>query len=106
MVGSRCGLTPDQVLDMNMDTLQAVIEGYQDRLFDQRCMTVHQGYWAGYYMGTRHAKPVSHIIETMIRANVKAKRSKHGSISKPSVDMDVEVEAFLEMERRRLSTQT
>lgn len=100
MVGSRCGLTPDQVLDMNMDTLQAVIEGYQDRLFDQRCMAVHQGYWAGYYIGSKHSKPVSYIIETMIRESVKAKRAKRGHISKPTVDMNVDVEAFLEKERR------
>lgn len=99
-MGSRCGLTPDQVLDLNLDTLKAVIEGYQERLFDQRCIAVHQGYWAGYYMGSKHAKPLSTIIETMIRENnkAKAKRDNKNKVYKPIVEVDVE--AFLEKERK------
>lgn len=98
MVGSQCGLTPDQVLDMNLDTLKAVIEGYQERLFDQRCMAVHQGYWAGYYMGAKRAKPLQSILEMLIREKAKAKHAKGSTVSKPNIDVDVE--AFLEKERR------
>lgn len=87
---------------MNIDTLNAVIQGYQDRLFDQQCIAVHQGFWAGYYsIRTKRPKPVATILNTMFRNRMKAQNKQ------PHAD-EVDVDAFLAMEaefKRRLEEQ-
>lgn len=99
MLGAQCGLTPDQVLDMNITMLEACIAGYQERLFDQQCIAVQQGYWAGYYQ-SKKPKPVNSILDRMIREHekdIKKKHSENKNIPKPQVD----VETFLRREERR-----
>lgn len=87
---------------MNIDTLNAVILGYQDRLFDQQCIAVHQGFWAGYYsIRTKRPKPVSAILNIMFKNRMKA---QHKQVHADEVDVD----AFLAMEaefKRRLEAQ-
>lgn len=91
----QCGLLPDQVLNMDLVTLNACIEGYQDHMFDLKCIAVVQGFWAGYYSNTKKPKPVSKILDSMVEAHTKSKSariaSKHAS--------DVDVEAFLRQEQ-------
>lgn len=87
---------------MNIDTLNAVIQGYQDRLFDQQCLAVHQGFWAGYYsIRTKRPKPVATILNTLFRNKMKTQnKSTHAD--------EVDVDAFLAMEadfKRRLEAQ-
>ena len=91
-------MTPDQVLDMNLDTLKAVIEGYQEHLFDERCLCVYQGYWTGYYSNAKHPKPLSSMLSALMREHAASKRRKKGKLSKPS--MEVDVETFLAREQR------
>lgn len=77
---------------MNIDTLNAVILGYQDRLFDQKCLAVHQGFWSGYYsIRTKRPKPVSVILDTLFRNKMRQQnKGKHAD--------EVDVDAFLAME--------
>lgn len=87
---------------MNIDTLNAVILGYQDRLFDQQCLAVHQGFWAGYYsIRTKRPKPVTTILNTMFKSKMKSQNKRvHAD--------EVDVDAFLAMEaefKRRLEAQ-
>lgn len=82
---------------MNIPMLQAYIEGYQEYLFDQQCLAVHNGYWAGYFQSKR-PKPANAILESMERDHKKAKKKKHSKLIKPEVD----VETFLKREERRL----
>lgn len=84
---------------MNIPMVQAFIEGYQEHLFDNQCLAVQQGYWAGYYQ-SKKPKSANSIIEKMIRDHDKAKKAKHNAgknIPKPEVDM----ERFLRLEQKR-----
>lgn len=81
---------------MNMPMLQAYIEGYQERLFDRQCLAVHQGFWAGYYQ-SKKPKSIKTVLTQLIRDHEKQKlKEKNIEVKKPEVD----VEAFLEQERR------
>lgn len=89
------------VLDMNLDTFRACAEGYQDHLFDLKCVAVFQGFWAGYYGNAKKPKSLSTVLSTLNREHLNAKKKQGGSaITKPS--MEVDVDAFLELERKRL----
>lgn len=90
-VGSQCGLLPDQVLDLNLPQMRAVIQGYQDHLFDLKCLTVYAGYWAGYYSSAKRPKPVGTILQELLNSH---KRAEGHSLQKPEVD----VEEFLRRE--------
>lgn len=85
-----------------MDTFQAVIQGYEDRLFDYQCLAVHQGFWAGYYsIRTKRPKSIDAILKLLVRKKLKASgRQPHAE--------DVDVEAYLQLEEqfnRRLEEQ-
>lgn len=77
--------------------VQAYIEGYQERLFDQQCLAVQQGYWAGYFQ-SKKPKSANSIIEKMVRDHKKAihQKSKQ-SVAKPEVD----IERFMRLEAKR-----
>lgn len=91
-VAAQCGLKPDELLDMSLDTFNAVREGYADRLFDLQLLSIQSGFWSGYYGNSKHPKPLNNIMNTMIRNKVN-KKSSHVE--------DIDVESFLEKERRR-----
>lgn len=82
---------------MNIPMLNALVEGYQDRLFDQECLAVHQGYWAAYYQSKR-PKPVKTILTKMVtdHERVRKKRQSNTEVVKPEVN----VNQFLEREAR------
>lgn len=88
---------------MNLDTLQAYIEGYQDHLFDLKCIAVFQGFWSGYYSNSKKPKSLTSILNTLNKEHLNAKKKQQGAstISKPSVEVDVD--AFLARERKRLA---
>lgn len=90
---------PEQVLDLNIPMLQAFVEGYQERLFDEQCLAVHQGYWAGYYQ-SKKPKAAETVISRMVTNHEKAKKNKKNTdlnVPKPEVDM----ERFLQLEQKR-----
>lgn len=90
---------PEQVLNLNLPSLQAVIEGYQEHLFDLKCISVYQGFWAGYYSNSKHPKPLGTVLNQLLREHKKAKKqNSRNQMQKPKPDVDVA--AFLEREKR------
>lgn len=84
---------------MDLPTFCAVIEGYQEHLFDLKCLSVYQGYWAGYYSNSRHPKPLSSVLSSLAREHKKAKKQNTNSkAKKPRPDVDVA--KFLEREQK------
>lgn len=75
---------------MNLDTFQAIKEGYEDRMFDQQLIAVQSGYWSGYYM-SKKPKPLGRILDILTRNRLKA-NTKSGHVD------FVDVEAFLATE--------
>lgn len=84
---------------MSLDMFRAVVQGYSDHIFDLQLVSVHQGYWAGYY--NRAKKPKS--LETILKKLFKAKEKSEDNPYKQQKIEDVDVEGFLAMERLRLS---
>ena len=76
---------------MSLDTFNACVEGYTDRLFDNQIVAVQSGFWSGYYGNSRKPKPLKSIIKSMFKNRFKDdKKQKH-------VDT-VDVEEFLRRE--------
>ena len=84
---------PNDVLDISLDMLQAVIQGYSDRMLDSQILALQTGYWSAYYSGARHPKPAHKIAEGMAQRHQKQNTKKLSPV-KPDVDVD----AYLEME--------
>ena len=84
---------------MSLDVFKAVIKGYSDHIFDLQLLSVHQGYWSGYY--NRAKKPKS--LESILKKMFKAREKNTGGPSAQKKVEDVDVESFLAMERLRLS---
>ena len=74
---------------MSLDTLNACIEGYQDRLFDNQLLAVHNGFWSGYYTNSKRPKQLSTILDSLLKAKNK-KFKKHSD--------EVDVDEFLRRE--------
>lgn len=84
---------------MSLDTLNACIEGYQDKLFDNQLLAVHSGFWSGYYTNSKRPKQLSTILDSLLRAKNK-KFKKHSD--------EVDVDEFLRREaefQRKLAAQ-
>ena len=86
-------MKPDEILDMSLPVFRACVAGYEDHLFDLQLLAVHGGFWSGYYSNSKKPKPLGTILKKLIREKDPA---KHKS---PHADT-VDVEAFLERERR------
>lgn len=84
---------PNDVLDMSLDMVQAVVNGYGDRMIDNQIIALQSGYWSAYYSGAKHPKPVHKVAETMVTRH-KQQDARRMSAPKPDVDVD----AYLEME--------
>lgn len=83
---------------MTLDMLKAMIQGYSDHIFDLQLVCTQAGYWAGYYSRTKKPKSIKQVISTMLHGKA-AEERKH-SKSKNAVKPEVDVGAFLEMERQ------
>lgn len=83
---------PDDLLNLNLGQVQAVIDGYSERILDDTIQSVWTGYYASYFFG-KHPKKPTEIIEKLLQ-----EKSKHPYSSKivtnQSVDMDTEIELF------------
>lgn len=86
-------MKPQEILDMSLDMVQAVIKGYGDAVLDQQILALQSGYWSAYYSGAKHPKPVRKIAEDMVSRHTQ-QDAKKLSAPKPDVDVD----AYLEME--------
>lgn len=91
---------PDELLNLNFGQVQAVIDGYSDRMLDENIQAIWTGYYAAYFF-SKHPKKPADIIQKLLAEQSKNRSSKH-SIKAP-VDMDAELDliakrdlAFLE----------
>lgn len=82
---------------MNISMFQAYIDGYGDYLFDMKCLSVYQGYWAGYFQ-SKKPKPVTYILNKLEQEHIQSKKPKGFKMPKPEVNVD----HFLELEEKRM----
>ena len=82
---------PDDLLNLNLGQVQAVIDGYSERILDETIQSVWTGYYASYFFG-KHPKKPTEIIEKLMQEFHK-KRYSQASL-KQDVDMDAEIELF------------
>lgn len=82
---------PDDLLNLNLGQVQAVIDGYSERILDDTIQSVWTGYYASYFFSKRPKKPTE-IIERLIQERNKQRSGK--PVTKNSVDMDAEIELF------------
>lgn len=92
-IGFQIGLKPDDVLDMNYDSFQACLQGYQERMYDQQCISLMQAYYTGYYTRAKKPKSISSLIQKLDFERLKSSKTK-------GTAEEVDVEGFLERERR------
>lgn len=78
---------------MSLDMYQAYVDGYTDHMFDEQLMTVHTGFWAGYYSNSKHPRSVKEIMTSLQRKRDRARKTGQ------HVDT-VDVDAFLAMEEK------
>lgn len=82
---------------MSLDMFQAVVQGYSDSLLDQQIIALQTGYWAAYYVGVKHPKPVDKLAEDMV---AKHNQKQQGALKASTPRPEVDVESFLAREER------
>lgn len=85
-MGYQIGLTPDQVLDMSLSMFNACVEGYTNRLLDQRILGVYQGFWAGYYNRVKRPTPPATVAQRITK-QAASKKSSQSTKARPDVDV-------------------
>ena len=82
---------------MPLDMFIACTKGYSDRLLDQQILAMQTGYWAAYFVGSKHPKSPKELSERMCNEHMKLDaKLKNPTSPRPEVD----VEGFLEMEAK------
>lgn len=79
--------------------LQAVAKGYSDRLLDMQILGVQSGYWAAYYVMSKHPKMPKDVAASMLRAHKKSE-SKQQNVAVSTPAPAVDVDTFLAREAR------
>lgn len=88
---------PNELLDLNLGQVQAVIRGYDDRIVDATCQSVWAGYYAAYFFSKNPKKPTD-IIKRILEENSKGDSIRGNS--KTDVNMDAELELFAQRDLR------
>lgn len=84
---------------MSLDVFRAVVKGYSDRLLDMQILSVQTGYWAAYYVGSKHTKKPKDVAASMLQAHMKSEdRQQKVAVSAPAPAADVDT--FLAREAR------
>ena len=91
---------PDDLLNLNLGQVQAVIHGYSDRLIDWQSMAVWSGYYSAYFANVKHPKKPTDIIKRMLNEYSKGDSSRGNTTQ--DVDMDAELELFAQRDLRFL----
>lgn len=91
-LGGNCGLKPQEVLDLDLEQFNCFIQGYSDRTVELQQLAVEIGYWSAYYSNAKHPKPVAKVLEML----------KKKSSTKTHSDQEPDVEAYLQLEQKRL----
>lgn len=75
----------------------AVVDGYTDRLLDERILAMQTGHWAAYFVGSKHPKSPKELSESMRKQHVQSGAQRSAlHVERPEVD----VETYLERESR------
>lgn len=82
---------PDDLLNLNLGQVQAVIDGYSERILDDTIQSVWTGYYASYFF-SKHPKKPTEIIKKLLQETSK-KHPTQATISR-DIDMDAEIELF------------
>ena len=91
---------PDDLLNLNLGQVQAVIHGYSDRIIDRQVLAVWSGYYSAYFSNAKHPKKPTEIIKRILNEYSKGDSSR-GNTTK-EVDMDAELELFAQRDLRFL----
>ena len=83
---------PDDLLNLNLGQVQAVINGYSERILDEMCNAVWMGYYAGYYSRAKNPQKPTVLIQNILRKNTIGESSRGNTTQ--DVDMDAELELF------------
>ena len=88
---------PNELLDLNLGQVQAVIQGYSDRIVDETCRCVWTGYYAAYFFSKRPKKPTE-VIKKILEENSKGDSIRGNGTS--NIDMEAELELFAQRDLR------
>ena len=91
---------PDDLLNLNLGQVQAVIQGYSDRIVDWQSMAVWSGYYSAYFANAKHPKKPTEIIKNLIDEHSKGDSSRGNTTQ--AVDMNAELELFAQRDLRFL----
>lgn len=79
---------PDDLLNLNLGQVQAVIDGYSERIVDDTIQSVWTGYYAAYFF-SKHPKKPTEVIQKILKAK---SQNKSLSVNRELVDMDAELD--------------
>ena len=82
---------PDDLLNLNLGQVQAVIDGYSERILDDTIQSVWTGYYASYFF-SKHPKKPTEIIKKLLQETSK-EHPTQATINR-DIDMDAEIELF------------
>ena len=71
--GAQAGLTPIQVLDMDLFSYLTYLDGHNLWVLDQHELAVMTGYWASYYTNAKRPKRPNVIIASMRKGHEPSK---------------------------------
>ena len=83
---------PDDLLNLNLGQVQAVINGYSERILDEMCNAVWIGYYAGYYSRAKNPQKPTTLIQNILSKNNIGDSSRGNTTQ--DIDMDAELELF------------
>ena len=78
---------PDALLNLNLGQVQAVINGYSERILDEMCNAVWIGYYAGYYSRAKNPQKPTTLIQNILSKNNVGDSSKRKATK--DTDMDI-----------------
>lgn len=99
-LGFNIGIMPDELLDMPLDVLGALIQGYRDRIIDDQSTAAQIGYWCAYYQ-SKHPRNINDVASEISESKYKTENEiKKGTVE----DLDAGIKRFEELESRRQKT--
>lgn len=84
-------MKPEEVLDLDLWQVYAYLDGYKVHMRDISALPVATGYWAAYYVGTKHPKKPDEILNA----------SKKTPQERQAITQE-DIRIFEEREKRRL----
>ena len=92
---------PDELLNLNLGQVQAVIAGYSEKVLDAQINAIWTGYYASYYFSKHPKKPtqlIKHLIDEYHKGN-----SKDTDTS--DVDLQHEIDVFAQRDLKFLEAE-